>query len=228
VAGSKGQNDWPDYTTGAYGSPVQIRTGVTGSKGQYVNRYTTGPFNFYILMFPTIYFLNINSYIIDCSEVMTVVDGKLLNKIYLKLIEKNYKIATAESCTGGLLAHTLTNISGSSDFFDRGIVSYSNESKTELLDVPKVVIDKYGAVSEEVAGLMAEGVKTKYKVDIGLSTTGIAGPSGATENKPVGLVYVGLSLKEKKIIKKFNFHGSRLQNKESTCDAALKLLYDEL
>jgi nicotinamide-nucleotide amidase len=159
---------------------------------------------------------------------MTVVDGTLLNKIYLKLVEKNYKIATAESCTGGLLAHTLTNISGSSDFFDRGIISYSNESKTELLDVPKVVIDKYGVVSEEVAGLMAEGVKKKYKVDIGLSTTGIAGPSGGTVNKPVGLVYVGLSLKDKKIIKKYNFHGSRLQNKESTCNAALSLLSDEL
>ena len=228
MAGSKGQNDWPDYTTGAYGSPVQIRTGVTGSKGQYVNHYTTGPFDFYILMLPPIYFLNIMSYIIVYLEVIAVVDEKLLNKIYLKLIENKYKIATAESCTGGLLSHTLTNISGSSDFFDRGIISYSNEAKNELLDVPKDIIEKYGAVSEEVAGLMADGVRRKYNVDIGLSTTGIAGPSGSTENKPVGLVYIGFSIKNKKIVKKFNFHGDRLQNKESTCNAVLKLLYDEL
>jgi len=86
-----------------------------------------------------------------------VVDGELLNKIYLKLIEKNYKIATAESCTGGLIGHNLTNISGSSNYFDRGIISYSNESKIELLDVPKNLIDKYSAVSEEVAVAMAEG-----------------------------------------------------------------------
>jgi PncC family amidohydrolase len=157
-----------------------------------------------------------------------VVDGKLLNKIYLKLIENKYKIATAESCTGGLLGNILTNISGSSDYFDRGIISYSNESKIELLDVPKEILRKFGAVSEEVAKFMADGVRKKYGVDIGLSTTGIAGPTGGTEEKPVGLVFIGLSIKGRIMVKKFVFNGNRIQNKESTCNEALKLLCDNL
>jgi PncC family amidohydrolase len=157
-----------------------------------------------------------------------VVDGELLNKIYLKLIEKNYKIATAESCTGGLIGHSLTNISGSSNYFDRGIISYSNESKIELLDVPKDLIDTYGAVSNEVAIAMAEGVRKKYRVDIGLSTTGIAGPTGGTKEKPVGLVFIGISLEDKFYVKKFIFEGDRLRNKELSCNAALNMLLDVL
>jgi len=157
-----------------------------------------------------------------------VVDEELLNKIYLKLIEKNYKIATAESCTGGLVGHKLTNISGSSNYFDRGIISYSNESKIELLDVPKNIIDKYGAVSNEVAVAMAEGVRRKYRVDVGLSTTGIAGPTGGTKEKPVGLVFIGISLKGNSYAKKFIFEGDRLRNKELSCNAALNMLLDAL
>ena len=157
-----------------------------------------------------------------------MVDGELLNKIYLKLIEKNYKIATAESCTGGLVGHKLTNISGSSNYFDRGIISYSNESKIELLDVPKNIIDKYGAVSNEVAVAMAEGIRRKYRVDVGLSTTGIAGPTGGTKEKPVGLVFIGISLKGNSYAKKFIFEGDRLRNKELSCNAALNMLLDVL
>ena len=157
-----------------------------------------------------------------------MVDGELLNKIYLKLIEKNYKIATAESCTGGLVGHKLTNISGSSNYFDRGIISYSNESKIELLDVPKNIIDKYGAVSKEVAVAMAEGIRRKYRVDVGLSTTGIAGPTGGTKEKPVGLVFIGISLKGNSYAKKFIFEGDRLRNKELSCNAALNMLLDVL
>jgi PncC family amidohydrolase len=153
-----------------------------------------------------------------------VVDGELLNKIYLKLIKNNYKIATAESCTGGLVGHSLTNISGISDYFERGIISYSNKSKIELLDVPKELIIKYGAVSREVALAMAEGVRKKYGLDIGLSTTGIAGPMGGTKNKPVGLVFIGLSLKNISYVEKYIFKGNRIENKESTCEAALKML----
>jgi len=155
-----------------------------------------------------------------------VVDGELLNKIYLKLIEKKYKIATAESCTGGLISHNLTNISGSSNFFDRGIISYSNESKIDLLDVPRDLIQKYGAVSEEVAIAMVEGLRKKYRVDIGLSTTGIAGPTGGDKEKPVGLVFIGISLIDKSYVKKFIFKGDRLNIKELTCNAALNILFD--
>jgi len=153
-----------------------------------------------------------------------VVDGELLNKIYLKLVKNNYKIATAESCTGGLIGHTLTNIPGISNYFDRGIISYSNTSKIDLLDVPKNLLMDNGAVSKEVALAMAEGVRKKYGVDIGLSTTGIAGPTGGTKEKPVGLVFIGISLKDKSYVKKFLFKGDRLKNKKSTCEAALNML----
>ena len=153
-----------------------------------------------------------------------MVDGELLNKIYLKLVKNNYKIATAESCTGGLIGHTLTNIPGISNYFDRGIISYSNISKIDLLDVPKNLIIDYGAVSKEVALAMAEGVMNKYGVDIGLSTTGIAGPTGGTKEKPVGLVFIGISIKNKSYVKKFIFKGDRLMNKKLTCDAALNML----
>ena len=159
---------------------------------------------------------------------MQAIDGTLLNKISLILKEQNLKIATAESCTGGLIAHTLTNISGASDYFDRGVVSYSNKSKTELLGVPKKLIDKYGAVSNPVAKAMADGIRVKSEVDIGISTTGIAGPTGGTKEKPVGLVFIAISTKDNVIVKKYQFGGNRIQNKYDTCKAALNMLYDNL
>ena len=159
---------------------------------------------------------------------MQAIDGTLLNKISLILKKQNLKIATAESCTGGLIAHTLTNISGSSDYFDRGVVSYSNKSKTELLGVPEKLIDKYGAVSNPVAKAMADGIRVKSEVDIGISTTGIAGPTGGTKEKPVGLVFIAISTKDNVIVKKYQFGGNRIQNKYDTCKAALNMLYDNL
>ncbi len=151
-------------------------------------------------------------------------DTKLLNKVFTLLKSQNLTISTAESCTGGLIAHTLTNISGSSDYFDRGIVSYSNKSKMELLDVPKDLLIKHGAVSKEVAEAMADGIRIKSNVDIGISTTGIAGPTGGTEEKPVGFVYIAVSTKDDTQVEKFLFTGDRLQNKENTCEAALEML----
>ena len=159
---------------------------------------------------------------------MQAIDGTLLNKISIILKKQNLKIATAESCTGGLIAHTLTNISGASDYFDRGVVSYSNKSKTELLGVPKKLIDKYGAVSNPVAKAMADGIRVKSEVDIGISTTGIAGPTGGTKEKPVGLVFIAISTKDNVIVKKYQFGGNRIQNKYDTCKAALNMLYDNL
>lgn len=152
----------------------------------------------------------------------------LLVKVSELLKEKNLKIATAESCTGGLIGHTLTNISGSSEYYDRGIISYSNRAKMELLGVPEELLEKYGAVSREVAEAMAEGIRIRSKVDIGLSTTGIAGPTGGTKEKPVGLVYISVSLKDKTVVKRFQFHGNRLENKNSTCKAALEMLLEIL
>ena len=155
-------------------------------------------------------------------------DKELLNKVFINLKKQKLTVATAESCTGGLIAHTLTNISGSSDYFDRGIVSYSNEAKSELLGVPEDMLKEYGAVSEQVAKTMAEGIRTTSNVDIGIATTGIAGPTGGTKEKPVGLVYIAISTSENTVVKKFQFSGDRLQNKEITCNTALTMLLDYL
>jgi nicotinamide-nucleotide amidase len=157
-----------------------------------------------------------------------LIDNDILKKIANLLKQKHLTVATAESCTGGLISHSLTNISGSSVYFDRGIVSYSNNAKMELLGVYKEILEKYGAVSEQIAKVMAEGVRTKSNVDIGISTTGIAGPTGGTKEKPVGLVYIAVSTTKNVVVKKFQFTGDRLQNKENTCNAALQMLLDTL
>jgi nicotinamide-nucleotide amidase len=149
---------------------------------------------------------------------------QILNEIVPLLIDNNITIGTAESCTGGLLGHTFTNISGSSTFFERGIISYSNQAKMELLDVSSQDLKIFGAVSKQVAKAMAEGIKKKAQVSIGLSTTGIAGPTGGTKEKPVGLVYIGLAGNDETIVKKCNFDGSRIENKYSTILEILLLL----
>jgi len=157
-----------------------------------------------------------------------VINLQLLNKVSDELKNQNLTIATAESCTGGLLAHTLTNISGSSEYFERGIISYSNKSKMELLGVPEKTLKEYGAVSEQAAKAMVIGIKERSNVDIGISTTGIAGPTGGTKEKPVGLVYIGIATSKKVEVKRFVFSGDRLQNKENTCIAALELLLENI
>jgi len=159
---------------------------------------------------------------------MRLIDGELPDKISNMLKNQKLVIATAESCTGGLIAHILTNISGSSEYFDRGIVSYSNRAKMELLDVPEDMLKNYGAVSMEVAKSMAKGVRIKSNVDIGISTTGIACPTGGSKEKPVGLVFIAVSTERNIVVKKFKFSGDRSQNKKSTCDAALDMLLDVL
>ena len=140
------------------------------------------------------------------------------------LIEGGYTLAVAESCTGGLIAHKLTNISGSSNYFERGVVSYSNQAKIDILGVPKETLIEYGAVSAQTARAMAEGVRRIAGTDFGLSTTGIAGPTGGTENKPVGLVFIGFAAKGESISEQHVFHKDRLGNKERFAQAALNLL----
>ena len=148
-------------------------------------------------------------------------------KLHRTLIEKHLTIATAESCTGGLIAHTLTNASGSSIYFERGVVSYSNTAKKELLDVPDNLLKTHGAVSEAVAMAMADGIRKRSRVDIGISTTGIAGPTGGTQDKPIGLVYIGIATSKKINAEKFQFHGDRLNIKNQICQTALTLLYEQ-
>ena len=153
-----------------------------------------------------------------------MITKKLIDDIFQDLRRKKFKLATSESCSGGLIAHTLTNFPGSSDYFDRGVISYSNRSKIELLNVSENTLKKYGAVSREVAEAMSEGIRKKSKVDIGISTTGIAGPTGGTKKKPVGLVYISISTEKNTYVKKFNFSGDRIQNKKNACKAALNML----
>ncbi len=140
------------------------------------------------------------------------------------LRERKKCVAVAESCTGGLLMDRLTNVPGSSHFFERGVCSYSNAAKTELLGVSERDIDTYGAVSEPVALQMAKGIRKLANADYGLSTTGIAGPSGGTDQKPVGLVFVGLAHENGAIVEKFTFCEDRKGNKIRSTQAALDLL----
>jgi len=160
--------------------------------------------------------------------VVALIDQTLLQQVAEKLKKQGVHIATAESCTGGLLAHTLTNVSGSSEYFDRGIVTYSNQAKIELLGISEAMLRDYGAVSEQTAKAMALGAKNQSQVDIGISTTGIAGPTGGSKEKPVGLVYIGIATPEAVTVQKFLFKGNRLQNKEQTCNAALKMLLEHI
>ena len=141
----------------------------------------------------------------------------------LKLIEQKLTIATAESCTGGLISKRLTDIAGSSEYFLGSITAYSNQLKTSLLDVPMDIINAHGAVSEETALKMANGVRAKTGADIGMSTTGISGPGGGTKNKPVGLVYIGVVTPEKTILKKYNFNFGRNIHREMTTTATLNI-----
>lgn len=138
----------------------------------------------------------------DSDESLDEVAAKLL-------FEKNITIATAESCTGGLISETLTNIPGISKVFFGGAVTYSNESKVELLGVKELTLQKYGAVSRETATEMAQGIRERLKTDIGVSITGIAGPDGGTAEKPVGLVYIGLNTEKVSIAKELRLLGNR-------------------
>ena len=152
----------------------------------------------------------------DDEELEEVV-GRILR-------EKGLTLAVAESCTGGMIADRITNVSGSSDYFERGVIAYSNKSKTSLLGVPEELIMTHGAVSREVAEAMAVGVSKTAGTDIGLSTTGIAGPTGGTPEKPVGLVWIGYSDKDTALALKFNFGDNRLRTKERATQAALELV----
>jgi len=121
---------------------------------------------------------------------------ELAQQLGALLKRRSLKIVTAESCTGGMLAAAITSISGSSQWFERGFVTYSNESKMELLQVERAIIERYGAVSEQVAGAMAEGALKNSHADVSVAITGIAGPDGGTDEKPVGLVWFGFAGKE--------------------------------
>jgi len=143
--------------------------------------------------------------------------GKLLRK-------KKLSLAICESCTGGMLGSVITSIPGSSKYFSGGIIAYSNDAKTGIVGVREDTLKKYGAVSAEVAVEMAKGVHKKLKSDIGIGITGIAGPTGSSKKKPVGLVYIAISQRRKITVKCFLFKGNRDAIRKKACKEALFLL----
>ena len=152
----------------------------------------------------------------------------LEEKIIKELQKRNQTITTAESCTGGLLAGRILNVSGASAVYNEGYITYSNEAKERLLGVSHETLQMYGAVSEQTAAEMALGAAKAAKADVGLSTTGIAGPTGGTPDKPVGLVYVGCYIDGEVTVEECRFTGDREQNRNASVEAALQLLWKEL
>ena len=144
-------------------------------------------------------------------------------KLYLNCINKNLTITTAESCTGGMISSAIVHINGSSKIFKSSIIVYSNEMKSKVLDIPYNLISKNGAVSEIVAFNMAKNSLKIFKADLSIAVTGIAGPTGGTIDKPVGLVWIGVGTKEKIITKKYQFIGNRLEVIQKTTYESLKL-----
>ncbi len=157
------------------------------------------------------------------------VDEEELEEVLGSLLrERGLTIAVAESCTGGFLANRLSNVPGSSDYFERGVVCYSNEAKSELLGVPESLLQIHGAVSREVALAMAEGIRRVAGVDIGLSTTGIAGPGGGSADKPVGLVWIGHADSSGSAAREYRFGEGRLRVKERASQAAMEIVRKRL
>ena len=155
-------------------------------------------------------------------------DDELETVVGQLLIESGRTLSTAESCTGGYLAHKITSVSGSSSYFTGSIIAYSNEIKIRELNVPADIIEKHGAVSEEVVSAMAQNVKNKYKTDYALSCSGIAGPGGGSIEKPVGTVWIALATPNGVITKKMNFGNSRGRNIHLTTLKCLDLLRVEI
>ena len=144
------------------------------------------------------------------------------------LRQRQLTLAVAESCTGGLLACHVTNIPGSSEYFEGGVVAYSYQAKELTLDVPRSTLRQHGAVSPQTAIAMAQGVRHLLQTDLALSTTGIAGPTGAAPGKPVGLAYVALSSADREETRRYVWAGDRWENRELSARAALQLLHQHL
>jgi nicotinamide-nucleotide amidase len=173
----------------------------------------------------------------DLSSLAEEVRGRLVEWIYAEgqdtmeqvvgrlLREQRRTVAIAESCTGGLIGQRLTQVPGSSEYVDRAAVCYSNRAKIEMLGVPEKLLEDHGAVSQEVVAAMAEGMRERAGVSVALSVTGIAGPGGATENKPIGLVYIGLAGGGDDVMtKEFRFHGDRSVIRQRAAQATLDML----
>ncbi len=141
------------------------------------------------------------------------------------LVEKGWRIATAESCTGGLLGSRITDVPGASRYYLGGVIAYDNRVKEKILGVRRETLEKYGAVSEKCAGEMAEGVARLMGANVAIATTGIAGPSGGTEEKPIGTVFIAYYILGKTHVERKRFHGSRVEIKEKIVERAISQLW---
>lgn len=139
------------------------------------------------------------------------------------LKERNMTVSTAESCTGGLIAAAIVNAAGASDVLNESYITYANKAKERLVGVSSKTLETFGAVSEQTAREMAVGTARTAGAQMGLSSTGIAGPGGGTTEKPVGLVYIGCSMNDQVKVKELHFHGNRMENRLHTVEEALKL-----
>lgn len=145
-----------------------------------------------------------------------------------RLRERGWTVSIAESCTGGLVCDRITDVPGSSDYFEGGMVNYSNESKAKHLGIPLDYIERYGAVSPQVAKKMAQGIRKAFNTTFGLSTTGVAGPTGGTKRSPIGRVFIGIASEKKICVKKLDLKGNRREIKEKATGKALQSLYEIL
>ena len=144
------------------------------------------------------------------------------------LLQRRQKVCTSESCTGGLIAKTFTDLAGSSDWFDRGFVTYSNAAKHEMLGVPTSLIEDYGAVSEPVANAMASGALRRSEADYAVAVTGVAGPGGGSAEKPVGTVWIAVASADQLSAQCHRFDGDRAAVREATLVAALAMLIERV
>jgi PncC family amidohydrolase len=149
---------------------------------------------------------------------------ELATQLQARCVELGLTVATAESCTGGLVAHALTEVPGSSAYVRGGIVAYANDVKAELLGVPVGALDAHGAFSAQVAVAMAEGARDRLRADLGVAVTGVAGPDGGTDEKPVGLVYVAVAGLGTPEVRRYLWSGERSANKRDSAVAAIELL----
>ncbi len=155
------------------------------------------------------------------DEPLEVLVGELL-------VQRGQRLAVAESCTGGLISHRITDIVGSSRYFLGSVTSYANEAKMKILSVSQETLEAHGAVSAETVLQMARGVRNLFEANFGISTSGIAGPTGGTPDKPVGTTWIGFSSAEGEEARHFLFQGDRLAIKEQAAQAALQILVDHL
>ena len=152
-------------------------------------------------------------------------ENETLEESVVRLLAKyDLTVTTAESCTGGMIASKIVNIPGASEVFNEGFITYSNKAKRKILDVSKNTLKKYGAVSEQTVKEMAVGGVFAADADACIAVTGIAGPDGGTDEKPVGLVYIGCCIKDEVTVKECHFHGTRMEIREQSANSALDLL----